>query len=205
MKASERRLLIVFLVLAALMGGAFMGQRLLKWDHRLDRMQRDLELARMESDVLIAQAPYWKASSEWIQQTQPVAASGFDAEDNLLRTLEHAARGAGFDIQKTQVEVVVQTPYYRQYGVTLTVKGDLPKILEWIHATLVPSDFYVVPRLKISPDKTEKSEDVIATVTFLRRYTPEFASAPTATQTRAAESAPAPLTAPAPAPEVGNP
>jgi hypothetical protein len=203
MKANERRLLIVFLVLAALMGGAILSQRLLEWDHRLDRTARDLELARMESDVLIGQAPYWRASSEWIQRTQPVAASGYDAGNNMLETLRHAATGAGFDIQKTQMEPVVETGYYRQYGVTLTVKGDLPKILEWIHATLVPSDFYVVPRLKIMPDKAEKSQDVIATVTFLRRYTPEFASASNATPAQTPAPATAPM--PAPAPEVGNP
>jgi hypothetical protein len=202
MKASERRLLVFFLVLAALMGAAILGNRLLQWDHRLDRMARDLELAKMESDTLIAQAPYWKQSSEWIQRTQPVAASGFDAGNNLLKSLQHAASGAGFDVLKTQEEEVTQTAYYQQYGVTLTVKGDLRKILEWIHATLVPSDFYVVPRLKITPDKGEKSQDVIATVTFLRRYSPQFAGAATSTPERA--SPPGPVPAPA-APEVGNP
>ncbi|RBP43958.1 hypothetical protein DES53_105357 [Roseimicrobium gellanilyticum] len=200
MKASERRLLIVFLVLAAIMGGAVLSQRLLKWDHQLDRMARDLELAKMESDVLIAQAPYWKASNEWIRQAQPVAASGFDADKFLYDNMEHAARGAGFDIQKTQMEVAAQTPYYRQHGVTLTVKGELKPILEWIHATLVPKEFYLVPRLKITPDKGE-SQDVIATVTFLRRYSPDFASAANAT------SSPSPASVPpsVPAPEVGNP
>ncbi len=114
MKANERRLLVVFLVLAALMGGAILSQRLLEWDHRLDRSARDLELAKMESDLLIGQAPYWKASNEWIQRTQPVAASGYDAGNNILGTLRHAATGAGFDIQKTQMEPVVETGYYRQ-------------------------------------------------------------------------------------------
>lgn len=198
MKSSERRLLIVFLVLAAVMGGALLSQRLLQWDHRLDRMARDLELAKMESDVLIAQAPYWKASSEWIQRTQPVAASGFDAETHMLQTFEHAAKGAGFDVQKTQVVEVAETGYYRQYGVTLTVKGNLTKMLEWIHATLVPSEFYVVPRLKITPDKGE-SQDVVATVTFLRRYAPHFAGAASSTPAQS----PSPV--PVPAPEVGNP
>lgn len=202
MKDSERRLLMLFLLIAALMGGAVLGQRLLQWDHRLDRMDRDLELAKMESDTLISQAPYWKQRSEWIQRTQPVAASGFDAGNNLLQTLQHAASGAGFDILKTQEEEVAQNPYYQQYGVTLTVKGNLKMILTWIHATLVPSDFYVVPRLKITPDKDEKSQDVIATITFLRRYSPQFAGAATSTPARA--PSPVPIPAPA-APEVGNP
>ena len=192
MKSNERRLMIIFLVLAAGMGGAILGQRLMQWDHRLDRMERDLELAKMESDTLIAQAPLWKARSEWIQQTQPVAASGFDAGNNLVESLRQAAEAGGIDINKTETEEVVQTGYYRQYGVKFTATGELPKILGWIHATLNPSEFYVVPRLRITPDKGE-SQKVIAQVTFQRRYTPEFASNASGAPNAAQPQAPAPV------------
>lgn len=181
MKRSERRLLIIFLSLAAIMGGVMASQKLLQWDHQLDRTERDLELAKMESDVLLGQSALWKARSEWITRTQPVASSGLDASKGLLDSLRHAAKGAGIDISKTQVEPEVATGYYRQFGVTLTLKGDLPKILDWIHSTQQPSDFFLIPMLKITPDKGD-SQDVIVQVTFERRFTPEYAAVPGAKQ-----------------------
>ncbi|MEZ0273448.1 MAG: hypothetical protein ACAH88_00975 [Roseimicrobium sp.] len=176
MRDSERRLLMVFVLLAAVIGGVLLGQRLLQWDHRLDRLERDLELAQMESDALIGQSALWNDRSAWIMRTQPAAANGLDASKSLLDSLSYAAKGGGIDITKTQINEEVRTGYYRQFGVTFTVKGELPKILEWIYSTLKPDNFFVVPLLKITPDKGE-SQDVIAQVTFQRRYTPEYATA----------------------------
>lgn len=207
MKENERRLLVIFVVLAAVMGGAILTQRFLQWSQRLDRMERDLELAKMESDVLIAQAPLWKQRSEWIQQMQPVAADSYDAGKGLLALKEAADRG-GIEVLKTQIEPDVQTAYYQQYGVTLTVKGELPKILGWIYSTLDPSAFIVVPRLRISPEKDDKSQDVVATVTFQRRFNPQFAGtgvAPTSVPTPSEAAVSPPVTAPVLPPEVGNP
>jgi hypothetical protein len=210
MKENERRLLMVFVVLAAVMGGAILSQRFLQWSHRLDRLERDLELAKMESDVLIAQAPLWKQRSEWIQQTQPVAADAYDAGNGLQTALKEAAERGGIAVLKTQIEPDVQTAYYQQYGVTLTVKGELPKILGWIYATLDPSAFIVAPRMRISPEKDDKSQDVVATVTFQRRFNPQFAgtgtgAAPTSVPTPSEAAASVPVIAPVLPPEVGNP
>ncbi|QIF05915.1 GspMb/PilO family protein [Roseimicrobium sp. ORNL1] len=209
MKENERRLLMVFVVLAAVMGGAILSQRFLQWSHRLDRLERDLELAKMESDVLIAQASLWKQRSEWILQTQPVAADSYDAGKGLL-VLKEAAEQGGIEVLKTQIEPEAQTAYYQQYGVTLTVRGELPKILGWIYSTLDPSAFIVVPRLRISPEKDDKSQNVVATVTFQRRFNPQFAgtgAAPASvlTPSEAAASVPVPVNAPVLSPEVGNP
>lgn len=209
MKESERRLLMIFMVLAAVMGGAILAQRLLNWDRRLDRMERDLELAKMESDALIAQAPLWMQRSAWIQQTQPVAADAYDAGNGLQVTLKEEAEKGGISVLKTQVEKDEQTAYYQQYGVTLTVKGDPTTIFRWVYATLDPSAFIMVPRIRIAPEKDEKSQDVIATITFLRRFNPQFAgtgAAPTSVPTpaEAAASVP-PVIAPVLPPEVGNP
>ena len=207
MKENERRLLMVFVVLAAVMGGAILSQRFLQWSHRLDRMERDLELAKMESDVLIAQAPLWRQRSEWIQQTQPVAADSYDAGKGLLALKDSAEQG-GISVLKTQIEPEAQTAYYQQFGVTLTVKGELPKILGWIYSILDPGAFIVVPRLRISPEKDDKSQDVVATVTFQRRFNPQFAGTggtPASVPTPSEAAASAPVTAPVLPPEVGNP
>jgi hypothetical protein len=212
MKENERRLLMVFVLLAAVMGGAILSQRFLQWSHRLDRLERDLELAKMESDVLIAQAPVWKQRSEWIQQAQPVAADAYDAGNGLQTALKEAAERGGIAVLKTQIEPDVQTAYYQQYGVTLTVKGEYPKILGWIYSTLDPSAFIVVPRLRISPEKDDKSQDVVATVTFQRKFNPQFASTGTGTGAAPASvpapseaAASVPVTAPVLPLEVGNP
>jgi hypothetical protein len=48
MKASERRLFILFMILAVVAGSVLLGQRLRSWQQRLERKEREAELQQME-------------------------------------------------------------------------------------------------------------------------------------------------------------
>ena len=178
MNNNERRLLLVFVALATVLGGALLCQRLMKWERRLDRAEQQLALTRMESEALLGEAPLWGARADWIARTQPAAASGPEASKSLRERLRKSAQAAGLEITKTQIDEEQQTEFYRQFGVTFTVRGQLPALFGWIHATLEPHSFFVVPLLRISPEKGE-SQEVTAQIRFQRRYLPEFASSST--------------------------
>lgn len=169
MKASERRLLSVFLVLVGVIGAVLGVQQLRAWQHRLERHEWDVELAQMESRTLLAEAPLWIAKEEWLTEVQPAAESELQANEGLLEQLRNSATGMGLEISKTQIEATQQTDYYRQFGVSLLLKGDLPQLMRWAHGLLGPNTFYVMPQLRISPDKDDPQK-ITALVRVWRWY-----------------------------------
>jgi hypothetical protein len=169
MKASERRLVGVFLALGGILGGVFTVQHIRGWQHRIERREREVELAQVESRTLMGEAPQWMAREGWLVQVQPAAESELQANEGLLEHLRSSATAAGLEISKTQIEATHQTEYYRQFGVSLLLKGDLPPLMRWVHGLLGPQSFYVVPQLRISPDK-EDPEKVTAQVRVWRWY-----------------------------------
>jgi hypothetical protein len=176
MKANERRLLTAFVVLAVLFAVVFGTQWIRGWQRRIERREREAELAQMEAATLLAEAPIWIAKDNWLSQKQPEAESESQANEGLLEHLRSSAASAGIEISKTQIEPAPKMEYYRQFGVSLLLKGDLPVIMRWTHGLLAPETFYVVPQLRITPDKDDPKK-VTALVRVWRWYRPELAAA----------------------------
>jgi hypothetical protein len=103
-----------------------------------------------------------------------VAKSEREANENLFSSLLEAAQSGGLQTSKPQFDPVEKTSFYRQFGITFNAKGEVPALMRWIHATLQPDAFYVMPLLRITPDKDEPSM-VTAQVRFWRWYGPELA------------------------------
>lgn len=176
MKASELRLLMVFVALVALIGGWLLFDTLKAWQSRTARKEWQAEQEQIQATTLLAEAPQWTARGAWIATTQPVAKSELEANQGLLDTLKSSAADMGLEITKTQIEPVQKTAHYRQFGTTFTVKGAVPALMRWIHATQAPGSYYVVPLLRITPDKEDPAK-VNAQVTFWRWYGAEIAAA----------------------------
>ncbi len=174
MKASERRLLMLFVALAVLLSGVVGVRLLLGWQKRLERRERDVELADAEANALMAEAPVWHDRGNWLAQSLPVMTTELEANQGLLDVLQNTAHEAGLEIKKTQIEAVEQTDNCRRFGVSLGVKGALPALMRWIHGRLNPGAFYEVPSLRITPDKDDPAK-VFAQVRFWRCYAPATA------------------------------
>ena len=190
MSENERRLLTIFLVLIALLGGALGVRQFRNWQHRIDQREHDVELSQIEATALLAEAERWQACAEWLAQVQPEAKSDLEAEQGLLDALRSSASSAGLETKQTKPEPKQTTPFYRQFSVTLTLKGEVESLFRWLHELQQPTSFYVVPNLTISPDKEDPTK-VTATVQIMRWYTPELAAAPApAAEPGAPEAAP---------------
>lgn len=176
MKASEKRLISILLVLAVICGGAIISQRLLKRQRGIERREQALELRQMESGAILAEAELWKERLGWLEGTQPQMTSENEASKELLESLLASASTLGLTVQKKQLHEPLAQPYYREVGVTLTLKGTLPAIFRWMHQALSPEAFCTVTGLKVVPDN-EDTSNVIATVRFSRLYLPEMAEA----------------------------
>jgi hypothetical protein len=170
-KGSEKRLLIMFLVMLAVVVGMILSQKLLSWQRSVLSQGRALAAERMESELLLAEAPVWTERGKWLAANQPVAKNDLDADNDLFETLLAKAQAAGVSVVAKQFQEQVKNEYFQQYGVTLTVNGELANVFRWIYSVQSPQAFRVVPYLKITPDKDDAAK-VVCAVQFWRWYQP---------------------------------
>lgn len=178
MKASERRLLLILGVLAAVCGGAIFSQRLLLMQHDIERREQTLELKRMEAGALLAEGALWRQRLDWLHANQPAMTSENQASEELLEEMLAAAAKHNLMVQKKQLHETSHQPYFHEVGVTLTILGDLPDFFRWMHGLLTPESFRLVSQLKIVPDAKDRTK-IIATVRIDRRHAPAVTAAET--------------------------
>ena len=178
MKASELRLLMILGVLAALCGGALLSQRLLRKQHAIERREQALELRQMEMQSMLTEVEMWRQRLNWLQETQPAMTSENQASEQLLETLLATAAANGLTVQKKQLHEPVTAAFYREVGVTLTIRGPLPSVFRWMHGLLAPASFRVVPQVKITPDAANPA-DVVAILHISQLHAPAVAQEPT--------------------------
>lgn len=176
MKPSERRLILILVIVALVAGGAILSQILLRKQRLIDRREQSLALQQTEAQAVLADAELWHARLDWLRSSQPTMSSENQASEELLESLLSAAAKNGLVVQKKQLHETVTKAFYREVGVTLTLKGPLPSVFRWMHEMLKPEAFNAVPEMKIIPDDTDKS-GVTAMVHFSRLYTPATAGA----------------------------
>ncbi|MFZ2276552.1 MAG: GspMb/PilO family protein [Prosthecobacter sp.] len=178
MKASELRLLMILGVLAALCGGALLSQRLLRKQHAIERREQALELRQMEMQSMLTEVEMWRQRLNWLQTTQPAMTSENQASEQLLETLLATAAANGLTVQKKQLHEPVTAAFYREVGVTLTIRGPLPSVFRWMHGLLAPASFRVIPQVKITPDAANPA-DVVAILHISQLLAPAVAQEPT--------------------------
>jgi Tfp pilus assembly protein PilO len=174
MKASERRLIMILVVLAAVCGGVVLSQRLLRMQHGIERREQTLKLRLMEAQALLAETDLWQQRLDWLQASQPPMTSENEASQDLLEGLLSSAAAQGLVVQKKQLHEPVSEKFYCEVGVTLTVKGALPAVFSWMHQILSPESFCVVTELKVVPDSADPAS-VAATLHFSRLHAPALA------------------------------
>lgn len=178
MKPSEKRLITLLLVLTAICGGVILTQRLLSRQHGLERREQTLALRHAEASAMLAESDLWKQRLEWLHASQPSMTSENEASKELLEGLLSSAASNNITVQKKQLHEPVNADFYREIGVTLIVKGELPSIFRWMYRLLSPESFCRVTDFKIVPDAADPSS-VVATVRFSRLYLPAVAEAET--------------------------
>lgn len=171
MKASERRLIAMLVVLSVLSGAAILSQRLLLRQRGIERREQSLELKQMESRAMLAEAGLWKQRLDWLRLHQPGMTSENLASEKLLEEVLAAATEHHLVVQKKQLHEASRQASYQEVGVTLTVLGELPDVFRWMHGLLAPEAFQSVSRLKITPDAKEKTK-VSAIVRVNRLHAP---------------------------------
>lgn len=173
MKASERRLIAILALLAAVCGGAILSQSLLRKQRELERRTQALELKQMEATAMLSESDLWMARHDWLRSNQPAMSSDSQATQELIEEMQNAAAKHNLVVQKKLLHEAVHQPFYNEVGVTLTMEGDLPDFFRWLHGMLSPESFRMVSLLKIAPDAQDKAK-IIFTVRLNRRHSTEL-------------------------------
>lgn len=171
MKASERRMIALLAVLAAICGGAILTQRLLRAQHALERREQTLELKQMEARAVMVESELWQQRLAWLNSSQPPLESENQASEELLGSLQGAAEEHQLRVQKKQLHESAAGMHHHEIAVTLTIKGALPAVFRWLHTVQSPESFCAVPQLKVVPDGADPAQ-VVATVRFSRLHAP---------------------------------
>jgi len=176
MKTNERRLLLLALAVVAIMGGIIMAKQFRSWQQSLTMREETLGHERDLSEAILQETAMWDARDAWITQHQPVAKDNLQADEESFKPLEQKARDLGLTIEHSQYLEHTVSPFWHQAGASMTVSGPLPTVFRWIYSVQSPTDFRVVPSLKITPVK-DHPEQVTCIVQFWRWYQPMVTAA----------------------------
>lgn len=174
MKASERRLALLAMMVVAIIAGLVLGKHFLAWQRALDSTEAGLTAESEDAKALLKEMPLWSARGQWLTKTQPMEKSDLEAENETLQQLVDKAKAQGLTVEQQAYQERVKNEYYHQHGVTLTVKGELPNVFRWIYSVQSPADFRVVPQMRIVPDKQDPSK-VDCSIQFWHWYQPTIA------------------------------
>lgn len=171
MKPSEQKLLVILITVLAIGGGVIGSSSLLAWQHRLDAAERKAELDQMESAALLARAEEFAARSKWLEVHQPVAASDREADELVQHEVIDRATASGIEVKNWQFVEPTVNESCLQAGVSMIVRGELAGVFRWLCAVQAPEKFFVVPDIKITPDKDDPGK-VVCALQVLRWYRP---------------------------------
>lgn len=178
MKGSEKQLALLALMVVALMAGLIMAKRFHAWQQTLGHQEQALVSERELDAAILEQTAMWHARDAWLAQHQPVAKNNLDADDESFNPLLQKASSLGLTVLQKQYQEQTQSDFWHQCGVNMTVTGPLPQVFRWIYSVQSPTDFRVVPYLKITPEK-DHPDEVTCVVQFWRWYQPVLAQGAT--------------------------
>lgn len=179
MKDSERRLLNILGVLAAVCAGAVMSQGLLRKQRALDQRDHAQGLQQMEASAMMSEAGLWQARLDWLTTHQPAMTSENHASQELLDEVLSSAAANRLAVQKKQLHEATRQPFFHEVGVTVSLVGDLPDVIRWMFALQDPESFRLVSLFKVIPDGKDQTK-ISVTVRVNRRHAPAVVASPPA-------------------------
>ncbi|MBK8091475.1 MAG: hypothetical protein IPK32_05655 [Verrucomicrobiaceae bacterium] len=186
MKPSEKRLIMLLLVLVALFATGFTTMRMLAWQRGLEKRERSQTMRREETQQLLAEAPMWEQKLQWLRKVQPPMKNVNTANSELDLLLNESLRKHGLQTDVREFVEDVKSDHFHQVGVTVRVNSEIKPLLNWMHELLAPDSFYFISKFTLTP-MPEDNAKVSAELHVTRLYAPadkstvEAAASPTPT------------------------
>ncbi len=167
----NEKFLLGVLVLIVFVGANFFGYRILKQKEKaqtLDYAQARADQA--EAKVSLLQQSTWEKREDWIRQHEPSAQEEGDAQAAALQFVLAGARARGLQVLEQSLNDTVEDANGFRVEITLTVKGPMQALTQWLAGLQDPAGFYAVPYLSLKADDEQKSMvGTLHVYRFLRR------------------------------------
>ena len=180
LKKSEKRLLVVFLSLFAVIVGGF-GSTLL-FNHFSNSLS-ELEALEVKRDALehtLAQSTHWANRRAWINTNIPSHGSREEASGKLLELVSATVESAGLKVLDKQVQTnpdamngstsTGPSVYFDRVSVVLELSGEEEDIFRWLHTIQQPESFVGITQIDYS--RTEDKSLCTAHVSLWFRESP---------------------------------
>ena len=180
LKKSEKRLLIAFLSLFAVIVGGFGS--LLLFNHFSNSLS-ELDALEVKRDTLehtLAQSTHWANRREWINTNIPSYASREDASGQLLELVSSTVKSEGLEVLDKQVQTnpdaiagssgTGPSVYFDRVSVVLELGGEEEQIFRWLHMIQQPESFVGVTHMEYS--RTEEKSVCTAHISLWFRESP---------------------------------
>lgn len=172
----EKNLLLLCVGVLAFMGFAILGNSFLQRRSAALQKIASLEAQKSENDTWMADRAFWEKRRDWLTEKMPTTESLGRSQGQLLEFLQNEALQNGFtEEQPTLPPLAAPNENYREVTVSLRLRGDQIKILQWLSTLQSPEKFQAVRELKLEIDSRsrEKTPQVVCNLTLARWFKPE--------------------------------
>jgi hypothetical protein len=154
----NEKFLLTVLVLIVFAGANFFGYRILK--QKEDAQTLDYAQARAdqaEAKVSLLRQSEWEKREAWIKQHEPVANDEGDAKAATLQFVLSGARSRGLQVLEQSLNDTVEDANGFRVEISLTIKGSMQPLTQWLAGLQDPTGFYAVPYVSLKADGEQKA------------------------------------------------
>jgi len=175
LKRSEKRLLLLCFLTVFMVANLFLLRGIVASvsgdKYELSRLAGELE----SDNVWIGDEEYWRGNGDWIDTNIPSLSNAGTAGSELLGFVQKAGEDRLFTIESQTLRDPRSTPHYQAVVADFKIRGELPKVLEWLTRLQQPDAFLSLRRLRIVKDTRAVSDVAVARCEFTleRWFRPE--------------------------------
>jgi hypothetical protein len=157
-QTKNEKLLLALLAAIVVLGGSFFGYRWIAAKQAsLQMTYAGLLADQREAQVDLQQSDLWTQRKTWIHDHEPTLGDEGETKAQVLAFVLKGARAHKLEIVEQNLSDVQQGPGGTRVNVSVTVKGAMESLTEWLTELQKPDQFYAVSLFSLKADQDQKS------------------------------------------------
>lgn len=173
----EKWLLGVCFGVIFIVGNAFAARSLVKVLRGSDSKIETLKSTLADHEMWVEDAPKAEAREKWLNSTMPsmAGASLGKLQGDLIQSLQDDLFERKLKIDQQSLQDIVNSAFYTEVAVRLTVRGAETEVVEWLTTLQGPDKFQIIKSLELELDSKSKEIEpqAVCQITIARWYQPE--------------------------------
>lgn len=158
LKASEKRLLIIFLIGLFLVVNFFVYQEYASRYDRLGAQQSQLRLQKKKFEVMLVERQTWIDRRDWVVRRLPQYRTIDDRDVHLVNLVRNAAATSSLEIVAGPNPLPTKnSEHFEETLVNVTVDGEIEALVRFLHSLQDPEQFRSLTSMQMLPAKKDSS------------------------------------------------